>query len=72
MESLKKPLPENVVLEFEIVTEQGADIENIMYPDETNGKIEVYDLTGKKVTGNPAPGIYIVRSQSAVKKIVVR
>lgn len=68
----KKPLPENVVLEFEIVTEQGADIENIMYPDETNGKIEVYDLTGKKVTGNPAPGIYIVRSQSAVKKIVVR
>lgn len=49
-------------------------IENVIIPNEsdTNANIptEIFDLSGRKVNNMDAPGIYIIRSATGVKKVL--
>lgn len=49
-----------------------TSIENIEMTPDFDGPAAVYDLNGRRVTGSPAPGVYIERSGSKARKILMR
>lgn len=40
--------------------------------DESSTPVEIYDLSGKRIDGEPQPGIYIRRQGDKTSKIIVR
>lgn len=65
-----KYIPDDIVFEYEIV--EVEEVESISTPDFDNTSVEMYDLSGKKVSGEPTSGIYVVRTPSTTQKIIVK
>lgn len=50
--------------------EESSGIDDIY--SEENDNVELYNLAGRKVSGEPAPGIYIRKTSKGVTKVVIR
>ena len=53
-----------------VVSEAGGVSDIIV--DEAAGEAVYYDMQGRRVTGTPAPGVYLRRTPAAVTKVVVK
>lgn len=59
-------------VEVEIPNAIVSAVADVMAGEPEDGPVETYDLQGKPVTGDPAPGVYIIRKGSKVTKRVIR
>lgn len=48
-----------------------SSVESIRQEDNASG-LAIYDLGGRRITGTPAPGIYIVRESGDTRKVIIR
>jgi len=69
-----KPIEGLAPTSYNLTVEQskGSSTDVITLQPDNNLPIRIYDLQGREVTGNPAPGLYILRSGEKSEKILIR
>ncbi len=60
------------LMETATTTVSSADLSGIIDAEMFGGEVELYNLQGIRVVGDPAPGIYLRRCGDKVTKVVVR
>lgn len=66
----------NVYIEqpVEVAVQDGviSGIENVAVDADADADVEYFTVSGVRVTGDPAPGVYLMRKGSTVTKVIVR
>jgi hypothetical protein len=55
-----------------LTTDIISGIDDILYDNDFNAPVEYYTISGIRVVGTPAPGIYIRRQGNTVSKVAIR
>lgn len=59
------------VIQIESITGENTGIESVVV-EGSDAPTEIYDLSGRRIEGNPTPGIYLVRKGGSTQKVIFK